>query len=246
MIYSPGYPKSFRTEKSDTCYLTIHLPKHHHVEITLDYFDMLKTSKCIGDYLDIQQYKTVGGGGGANAAAGESVHHTNNNNNNHANVKHRMQTGRSRYKWQTLGTMCGRIDKPYTIRASADTVNFKFRPLSATHPYVGVLNNYTNRERLGFRIYFQAIPPRAPPLEPDVDDPAHVGGPHSASSTSPYRSPNADAAGMGGLGEHVRDIINIDDDDSSSGIQITIPLSLGKKTGPLSTFSDRRPWSYTL
>ena len=60
LIYSPSFPGSFRlADKSEPCYLTIHLPKDHHAEITLDHFDMLRTAKCIGDYVEIQQYKEV-------------------------------------------------------------------------------------------------------------------------------------------------------------------------------------------
>ena len=63
--------------------------------------------------------------------------------------------------------MCGRIDKTYTIRATADTINFKFRPLAANHHYFQTLiqsskakgsNNYN----AGFKIFFQAIPPKSP------------------------------------------------------------------------------------
>jgi hypothetical protein len=84
-----------------------------------------------------------------------------NNNNNvqqiSSNTRQKMSrtNRRPKYKWETLGTMCGRIDKPYTIRATADTINFKFRPLPASHPYVASLNNYANRNHLGFKIYFQ-------------------------------------------------------------------------------------------
>ena len=76
MIYSPSYPHSFRKDdKSEPCYLTIHLPKNHHAEITLDHFDMLKTAKCIGDYVEIQQYKevaTTGSSSGSSSSVGSA------------------------------------------------------------------------------------------------------------------------------------------------------------------------------
>lgn len=74
LIYSPDYPNTFRSDqRRETCYLTINLPKNHHVEITLDFFDMLKTPNCYGDYLEIQQYVRVGpttGGGNNNGDNG--------------------------------------------------------------------------------------------------------------------------------------------------------------------------------
>ena len=196
LIYSPAYPNSFRSEKSEPCYLTIHLPKNHHAEITLDYFDMLKTSKCVGDYLEIQQYKeTPSTNGDGRFMSKRDVNNNNNNNieneatgdsslnvnpilknknkppkiSNKQQLKTARQQRKPKYKWQTLGTMCGRIDKAYTIRATADTINFKFRPLSSNHQYLTSLNNYSNKNHLGFKIYFQAIPPKAPTYEQDDD-----------------------------------------------------------------------------
>lgn len=172
IIYSPSYPNSFRSERSQPCYLTINLPKNHHVEITLDYFDMLKTSKCIGDYVEIQQYIEVNNGyynGDGKLDKKRSFE------GNLNNTKHRSSTRlfnrkafkssspkqrRSKFKWHTLGTMCGRIEKSYTIKANADIINFKFRPLPINHPYLSALTNYSNKDKLGFKIYFQAIPPK--------------------------------------------------------------------------------------
>lgn len=56
LIYSPNYPQTFRSEKSDVCYFTLYLPNNHHAEITLEYFDLFPTSQCVGDYLEIRQY----------------------------------------------------------------------------------------------------------------------------------------------------------------------------------------------
>lgn len=227
LIYSPSFPHTFRSDNTEPCYLTIHLPKNHHVEITLDYFDMLKTSKCVGDYVEIQQYKEVSNNpsddqqrlvnhqkkvkrssdnnsnsinqdlkfyyndhqSGENEPRNTIINNNNikwlssNEHSNEAsssssawsNMKKRNPTTRQhsrrpKYKWQTLGTMCGRIDKAYTIRATADTINFKFRPLPSNHPYLATLANYSKTSQqqypsranqLGFKIYFQAIPPRA-------------------------------------------------------------------------------------
>jgi len=219
LIYSPSFPNTFRSDNTEPCYLTIHLPKNHHVEITLDYFDMLKTSKCVGDYVEIQQYKEVSSTPTDDQQrlvnhqkrvkkstenttnsnqdlkfyynehdSGEIEHRNTNIINNNkmpsliensneglSNMKKRNPTTRQhsrrpKYKWQTLGTMCGRIDKAYTIRATADTINFKFRPLPSNHPYLATLANYSKSShqqyamktnQLGFKIYFQAIPPRA-------------------------------------------------------------------------------------
>ena len=56
LVYSPNYPRTFRTERSEQCYLTLYFPSEHHVEISLEFFDLLPTSQCIGDYLEIRQY----------------------------------------------------------------------------------------------------------------------------------------------------------------------------------------------
>jgi hypothetical protein len=155
---------------------------------------MLKTSKCVGDYLEIQQYKeTTGTNGDGRYVSKRDINNNNKGNettgdsslnvnpilkyknskqpkiSNKQQVKTARQQRKPKYKWQTLGTMCGRIDKAYTIRATADTINFKFRPLSSSHQYLTSLNNYSNKNNLGFKIYFQAIPPKAPSYESDDD-----------------------------------------------------------------------------
>lgn len=56
VIYSPHYPGSFRSESNTPCFLTIQVPKKHHIQITLDYFNLLLTKSCVGDYLEIQEY----------------------------------------------------------------------------------------------------------------------------------------------------------------------------------------------
>lgn len=198
MIYSPSYPNSFRKEdKSEPCYLTIHLPKNHHAEITLDHFDMLKTAKCIGDYVEIQQYKEIVSPSMSASKSSSSLNDLNENDylkifsrrditgessshisvyNNRSilKVKKSRQQRKPKYKWQTLGTMCGRIDKAYTLRATADTINFKFRPLSANHPYLQTLNSQNklskSQTHAGFKIFFQAIPPKSPLYESAVED----------------------------------------------------------------------------
>lgn len=172
LIYSPSYPNTFRSDRSDPCYLTIKLPKNHHAEITLEYFDLLGTSKCIGDYLEIQQYVDTSD---LSKPHGKRSFLTGANKSQirvkgKQEIKTARQQRRPNYKWHTLGTMCGQIEKSYTIRATANTINFKFRPLPANHPYLAssAKNNQTARNHLGFKIYFQAIPPKD--LSSDFDD----------------------------------------------------------------------------
>lgn len=62
LIYSPSYPNTFRTDRSEQCFLTLYLPNNHHAEITLEFFDLLSTSNCIGDYLEIRQYIPINHG----------------------------------------------------------------------------------------------------------------------------------------------------------------------------------------
>lgn len=144
LIYSPSYPNTFRSSRSDACYLTVKLPKNHHAEITLEKFDLLSTSKCIGDYLEIQQYVE------ANSWQKRTVNTT--------KIRHKMLSSNSNFKWSTLGTMCGRIEQKYKIRAESDTINFKFRPLADNHPFL--INSLPNKQsNVGFKIFFQAIPP---------------------------------------------------------------------------------------
>ena len=65
------------------------------------------------------------------------------------------------YKWHTLVTVCGKIEKGYVIKATESTINFKFRPLPANHNYL----SHVNRQFQGFKIFFQAVPPK-----PTVDE----------------------------------------------------------------------------
>ncbi len=216
IIYSPNYPNTFRSDRIEPCYLTVNLPKNHHVEITLDYFDLLKTPNCIGDYVEIQQYIKVNGNNADYLSASKFLSNkrmksakssTSNNASNaqtggSSNVtrpairlhkqllsknshldnpiskmfrpqqnqmqQQQQQQGKSKqpkraeYKWHTLVTVCGKIEKGYTIRATENTINFKFRPLPASHNYLANVN----RQFQGFKIFFQAVPPK-----PVVDEP---------------------------------------------------------------------------
>ncbi|CAF0884513.1 unnamed protein product [Brachionus calyciflorus] len=153
LIYSPSYPNTFRTTKSETCYLTVKLPKNHHAEIVLENFDLLSTSKCIGDYLEIQEY-----------VDSSTIQHKRSLQNKTL-IKHRKFTSNSNFKWNTLGTMCGRIEQKYTIRAESDTINFKFRPLADDHHFFKDSNS-NRKNHMGFKIFFQAIPPKE--NEPDL------------------------------------------------------------------------------
>ena len=158
LVYSPNYPNSFRTESDRPCFLTLHLPKNHHVEIILDFFDILKTHKCIGDYLEIKDYRE--------AEQESSKRHAD------LNETHRITDGgvsrRSKYRWHTVGTMCGKIESKFTLRARSDIINIKFRPLHAEHPYLSGVKD--KAAKTGFKIYFQAVPPGAPEPVPAADE----------------------------------------------------------------------------
>jgi hypothetical protein len=245
LIYSPHYPRNFRSERIEPCYLTVNLPKNHHVEITLDHFDLLKTPNCIGDYVEIQQYIKVSASSNADYLSGKFVSnkrfksYLTNNNNSHAvssttggpqqsnggesgnttrssiirlnkqllsgknsadtmskmfrpqqqqqqqpSVNHyaaqsssgksnggSRQPKRAEYKWHTLVTVCGKIEKGYTIRATENTINFKFRPLPASHTYLANVN----RQFQGFKIFFQAVPPK-PIAADELDEERPWGG----------------------------------------------------------------------
>lgn len=159
VIYSPHYPNSFRTDANDPCFMTIHLPKNHHVQITLDYFDMVQTKNCIGDYLEIQQYVETS----SNLKRSSTYEFK-----GHESKKQRVrkQAGyraQSKFKWHTLGTMCGQVESRFTVRATSDIVNIKFRPLSSSHHYLSDVNP---QHKYGFKIYFEAVPPEAPRPDP--------------------------------------------------------------------------------
>jgi hypothetical protein len=184
LVYSPNYPNSFRTESDKPCYLTIHMPKNHHIEITLDYFNILKTKKCIGDYLEIQEYietnindlkvkenilrknkRDFGYLFAHNETQNElndnsKISETINEMKNHS-LKVNIYLGlsnnkqrRSKYKWNTLGSMCGKVETKFTIRAKSDIINIKFRPLNFDHQYLTNLNQ-DQSQNMGFKIYFQ-------------------------------------------------------------------------------------------
>jgi hypothetical protein len=259
IIYSPNYPSTFRSDRIEPCYLTVNLPKNHHVEITLDYFDLLKTPNCIGDYVEIQQYIKVNNNNNAdytskflsnkrmksnsstsNASnviiSGESFNNNNKNATRPAIRLHKQllsrnshlenpvskmfrpnqgqqqqqqpgqgkskQPKRAEYKWHTLVTVCGKIEKGYTIRATENTINFKFRPLPASHNYLANVN----RQFQGFKIYFQAVPPKPIVDESPYDDdkPARPTSAGNKNSTSVLTTkvfdldPYADSSGSSG------------------------------------------------
>lgn len=75
---------------------------------------------------------------------------------------HRQQRDQG-LKWEQLGVMCGIVDSTYTIRASSNIINFKFRPLPSNHQFF--TRNMITRENMGFKIFVQAIPP-VPPSSP--------------------------------------------------------------------------------
>ncbi len=148
LIYSPFYPYSFRTENNNKpCFLTINLPKDHHVEITLDHFDIFKYQNCLADFLEIQEYK-------------QDLSDIYYSNNLQQNKKMLKTNQKPVYKWSTIATMCGKEQTKHIIRASSDIVNFKFRSISSNHHYLQQINNNNiSRIHTGFRLYFQAIPP---------------------------------------------------------------------------------------
>ncbi len=161
LIYSPNYPNSFRTDSNAPCFMTIHLPKNHHVQITLDYFSILKTKNCIGDYLEIQEYiqsdkrrrrlkRSVP------VEENEFEQSDSNDNATEAIKSHRFlrqNYGRTKFKWRTLGTMCGHVESRFTLRARSDIVNIKFRPLPLNHQYL----KGESSQNFGFKIYFEGV-----------------------------------------------------------------------------------------
>lgn len=158
LIYSPFYPGSFRTESSQPCFLTINLPKDHHVEITLDHFDIFKYQNCLADFLEIQEYKEdTSGIYNKNLLKKRSIFFNRTKKNEvkvKLNKKVLSNTNRQRmYKWSTVALMCGKEDSKIILKATSDIVNFKFRSISSNHQYFSRINN--TREYTGFKIYFQ-------------------------------------------------------------------------------------------
>ncbi len=158
IIYSPNYPNSFRTDSDVPCFMTIHLPKNHHVQITLDYFNILKTKNCIGDYIEIQEYvqsdkrrnRLKRSFNYENEHKSKQINLTSKNDVNRSLTK-RQNHGRKKFRWRTLGPMCGHVESRFTLRAKSDIVNIKFRPLPLNHQY---LKDQIN-QNFGFKIYFE-------------------------------------------------------------------------------------------
>ena len=82
---------------------------------------------------------------------------------NKTRVRKQVSRAQSKFKWHTLGTMCGQVESRFTMRATSDIVNIKFRPLASTHHY---LAHVSPSHKFGFKIYFEAVPPDAPKPEP--------------------------------------------------------------------------------
>ena len=98
LILSPAYPHSYKLSSPKPCFLTIHVPADHYIEIIVDYFSLIKSQKCASDYLNIQEYVDI-----------ETKDH---------NLKR---------QWKSLSTWCGRKEAGHVLIAKSDTVSFTFR-----------------------------------------------------------------------------------------------------------------------
>jgi hypothetical protein len=175
LVLSPSYPLSFRSDRSMPCYLTINLPKNHHVEITIDYLNMVTTERCQADYIEISEYKkvekippdttnTVMHGHKRSQAYQqqsnekeyfEEIFPFNKGEKRRRNVQHRPRRTAS-YRWQTVKTICS-SSRPYrTFKATSHMINFKFRPLAANHTFVTNSKNAFSGPHK-FKIFFQGI-----------------------------------------------------------------------------------------
>jgi hypothetical protein len=103
LILSPAYPHSYQLSSPKPCYITIHVPANHYIELTVDYFTLIKTHKCVGDYLNIQEY---------------------------VDIQHKDHVVKK--QWKTLNTWCGKKESGHTLIAKSDTISFTFRSLNIT------------------------------------------------------------------------------------------------------------------
>lgn len=103
LILSPAYPHSYKLSSPKPCYLTINVPANHYIEITIDYFSIVKSQKCISDYLNIQEYIDV-----------------------------KLRDQGVKRQWKTIGTLCGRKEPGLVLVAKSDTVSFTFRSFNGS------------------------------------------------------------------------------------------------------------------
>lgn len=120
---------------------------------------MVQTKNCIGDYLEIQQYVETS----SNLKRSSTYEFKGHESTLKRVKKQAGYRAQSKFKWHTLGTMCGQVESRFTVRATSDIVNIKFRPLSSNHHYLSDVNP---EHKYGFKIYFEAVPPEAPQPNP--------------------------------------------------------------------------------
>lgn len=171
LIYSPSYPYSYRTDTEQLCFLTVNLPRDHHVEITLDFFEIFSSQNCFADFLEILEYKEDLSGI-FNSKNKQRRHSTTDGLNEivsqNKTVNEPLQSSvrlkkkpmaatkqPSIYKWSRVALMCGKEEKKHVIKASTNVINFKFKSLSNNHQYFKQSNK--SRTHPGFKIYFQGI-----------------------------------------------------------------------------------------
>ena len=169
LIYSPSYPYSYRAETEQLCFLTVNLPRDHHVEITLDFFEIFSSQNCFADFLEILEYKEDLSGIFNNKNK-QRRHPSQADSLSDIASENKTATGNvvrlnkklvtlnkqpSVYKWSRVALMCGKEEKKHVIRASTNVINFKFKSLSLNHQYFKQSNK--SRVHPGFKIYFQGI-----------------------------------------------------------------------------------------
>jgi hypothetical protein len=98
LIVSPAYPHSYKLSSPKPCYLTIQVPANHYIEITFDYFSIVKSHKCQSDYLNIQEYVDI-----------------------------ETKSQGLKRQWRTISTWCGKKESGNVLIAKSDTISFTFR-----------------------------------------------------------------------------------------------------------------------
>lgn len=127
VILSPSYPGSYRSSSPKPCYLTVHVPANHYIELIIDNFTLTKTPKCVGDYLNIQEYIEV-------------------------DLKDRKEN-QARRQWKTVAIWCGKKQTGLSIIIKSDTVSFTFRSVQLSKQQA-IPNG---EQDLKFKIFFQGI-----------------------------------------------------------------------------------------
>jgi hypothetical protein len=135
--------------------MTIELPDNHYAEITFDNFEMMKTTNCMGDYLEILEYRGYKDSG-ASMAYGEDDSYFGRltNSKAHSNVLRRKRQSKNHLAvgGDDTGAMSHNGDELSNLELSGvSKINKSSKSNEKTNPRIVNLNSRINKRRPNFK-----------------------------------------------------------------------------------------------